>query len=158
MKRLIACLFLTVFILSLFSSCSSGDVNMTDVRAKIDSMNVSDFEDTDKVSEYVKISVADFGDVIVYLCSDVAPETVKNFQNLVSESFYNGLTFHRVYPQFMIQGGDPNGNGSGNSAQCIKGEFSANGITNNACFMAIATFTAVHTAFNVLFSVIPSTA
>jgi len=131
MKRLIVCLSLIILSLLLFSSCSSGEINMRDVKAKIDSMNVSDFEDTDKVTEYVKISVADFGDIIVYLSKDDAPKTVKNFQNLVSEGFYDGLTFHRVYPGFMIQGGDPNGNGSGNSDTYIKGEFSANGVTND---------------------------
>ena len=64
------------------------------------------------------------------LYPDVAPETVKNFETLVSQGFYDGLTFHRVIPGFMIQGGDPLGNGMGGSEKKIKGEFAANGHPN----------------------------
>ena len=71
------------------------------------------------------------GDMIIRLFPDVAPETVTNFKKLVSEGFYNGLTFHRVISGFMIQGGDPQGNGMGGSGNPIKGEFSANGFENN---------------------------
>ena len=67
----------------------------------------------------------------IELYPDVAPETVKNFETLVSEGFYDGLTFHRVIPGFMIQGGDPLGNGMGGSEKKIKGEFRANGFANN---------------------------
>ena len=71
------------------------------------------------------------GDIIIRLYADVAPITVENFQGLVKDGFYDGLTFHRVYKGFMIQGGDPAGNGSGGSGYPIKGEFSENGIENN---------------------------
>jgi len=64
------------------------------------------------------------------LYPDVAPITVKNFEKLVSEGFYDGLTFHRVLPGFMIQGGDPLGNGMGGTKENIKGEFRANGVNN----------------------------
>jgi len=64
------------------------------------------------------------------LYPDVAPITVKNFEKLVSEGFYDGLTFHRVLPGFMIQGGDPLGNGMGGAKENIKGEFRANGVNN----------------------------
>ena len=67
----------------------------------------------------------------IELYPEVAPETVKNFETLVSEGFYDGLTFHRVIPGFMIQGGDPLGNGMGGSERKIKGEFRANGFANN---------------------------
>ena len=60
----------------------------------------------------------------------MAPETVGNFVDLASQKFYDGLTFHRVIPGFMIQGGDPNGNGTGGPAYTIKGEFSQNGVDN----------------------------
>lgn len=66
----------------------------------------------------------------IELCPEAAPETVKNFEKLVSEGFYDGLTFHRVIPGFMIQGGDPLGNGMGGSDKNIKGEFLANGHNN----------------------------
>ncbi len=65
------------------------------------------------------------------LYPDDAPETVKNFEELVGKGFYDGLTFHRVISGFMIQGGCPLGNGTGNSGTHIKGEFLANGVVNN---------------------------
>ena len=65
------------------------------------------------------------------LYPDTAPETVANFEKLVGKGFYDGLTFHRVIPGFMIQGGCPNGNGMGNPGYSIKGEFSQNGFKND---------------------------
>ncbi|MBE6644071.1 MAG: peptidylprolyl isomerase [Ruminococcaceae bacterium] len=64
------------------------------------------------------------------LCPEAAPETVKNFEMLVKKGFYDGLTFHRIIPGFMIQGGDPLGNGMGGADKNIKGEFKANGHNN----------------------------
>ena len=64
------------------------------------------------------------------LCPEAAPETVKNFESLVKRGFYDGLTFHRIIPGFMIQGGDPLGNGMGGAEKNIKGEFRANGHPN----------------------------
>ena len=69
------------------------------------------------------------GDIYIRLFPDVAPITVQNFQSLVGSGFYNGTTFHRVYPGFMIQGGAPSD--GGNSGSSIKAEFSANGVENN---------------------------
>ncbi len=65
------------------------------------------------------------------LYPDIAPETVANFEKLVNKGFYDGLTFHRVINGFMIQGGCPNGNGTGNSGERIKGEFEKNGFKND---------------------------
>jgi len=65
------------------------------------------------------------------LYPDVAPITVKNFEKLVSEGFYDGLIFHRVINGFMIQGGDPEGTGMGGSKEKIKGEFASNGVKND---------------------------
>jgi len=79
----------------------------------------------------VVIEMENGGIIELELYPEVAPITVKNFEKLVSEGFYNGLTFHRVIPGFMIQGGDPLGNGMGGSDENIKGEFSANGVENN---------------------------
>jgi len=84
----------------------------------------------EEVTNFVLIEVEEFGYIVVELYPDVAPETVANFQKLVGEGFYNGLTFHRVIKGFMIQGGDPKGNGTGGSEQTIKGEFSSNGVEN----------------------------
>lgn len=68
---------------------------------------------------------------IMTLYPDIAPITCENFQKLVDEGFYNGLTFHRVVDDFVVQGGDPNGDGTGSSSESIKGEFSENGVANN---------------------------
>lgn len=71
------------------------------------------------------------GDVMeAELYPSIAPETVKNFVKLIEEKFYDRIIFHRVIPGFMIQGGDPKGNGTGGSKETIKGEFDANGFRN----------------------------
>lgn len=80
---------------------------------------------------HAKIEVKDYGTIELELDADVAPITVANFAKLVNEGFYNGLTFHRIISGFMIQGGDPEGNGTGGSDETIKGEFSENGVENN---------------------------
>ncbi|MDF2821487.1 MAG: peptidylprolyl isomerase [Clostridiales bacterium] len=79
---------------------------------------------------HIEIEVENYGTISVELDADNAPISVNNFMNLASEGFYDGLTFHRVMEGFMIQGGDPNGNGSGGSDETIKGEFSSNGVDN----------------------------
>lgn len=79
----------------------------------------------------VAIEVEGYGTIEATLNANVAPITVSNFCHLVEEGFYDGLTFHRVVPGFMIQGGDPNADGTGGSGTTIKGEFSANGVENN---------------------------
>ncbi len=79
----------------------------------------------------IEINVKDYGTIKVELDADVAPITVTNFVNLAKEGFYDGLTFHRIISGFMIQGGDPLGNGTGGSDVTIKGEFSSNGVENN---------------------------
>ncbi len=79
---------------------------------------------------HVEMSVKDFGVIELELYPDIAPITVENFVSLVKDGFYDGLTFHRIVSGFMIQGGDPKGNGSGGSEKEIKGEFSENGIEN----------------------------
>jgi peptidyl-prolyl cis-trans isomerase B (cyclophilin B) len=78
----------------------------------------------------VTIAMENGGEIKIELYPSVAPNTVKNFISLVQKGFYNGTTFHRVIPGFMIQGGDPNGTGSGGPGYAIKGEFSNNGFKN----------------------------
>ena len=78
----------------------------------------------------VIIEMENGGKIELELYSDVAPKTVENFLGLVNEGFYDGLIFHRVIPGFMIQGGDPQGNGMGGSKHNIVGEFKANGFNN----------------------------
>ncbi|MBO5020561.1 MAG: peptidylprolyl isomerase [Clostridia bacterium] len=115
----------------------------------IETITVKKFKDTDKtekeetpyVCEYTPtesdvlhhavITVKDLGEIKVTLNETVAPITVNNFITLANSGFYDGLTFHRIMNGFMIQGGDPNGDGTGGSDTEIKGEFSANGVQND---------------------------
>lgn len=79
---------------------------------------------------HTEIVVKDYGTIKLELDADIAPITVANFAKLANEGFYDGLTFHRIISGFMIQGGDPKGNGTGGSDENIKGEFLANGVNN----------------------------
>ena len=78
----------------------------------------------------VEIKIKNSGTIKLELYPDKAPKTVANFEKLAKEGFYDGLTFHRVISGFMIQGGDPLGNGMGGSDENIPGEFAANGFPN----------------------------
>ena len=79
----------------------------------------------------VTIEMVDGGVMTGELYEDIAPETVANFVKLAKSGFYDGLTFHRVIPGFMIQGGDPDGTGMGGPGYTIKGEFTNNGFRND---------------------------
>ena len=79
---------------------------------------------------HAKIVVKDYGEMTVELDAQAAPITVAHFIKLAEAGFYNGLTFHRIISGFMIQGGDPLGNGTGGSGESIKGEFARNGVEN----------------------------
>lgn len=79
----------------------------------------------------VTFKMKDGGVMKAELYPEIAPNTVKNFINLINKGFYNGTLFHRVIPGFMIQGGDPDGNGTGGPGYSIKGEFSSNKFTND---------------------------
>ena len=79
----------------------------------------------------VTMEIEDYGTITIELYPDMAPNTVANFVNLIEEGFYDGLTFHRSVPGFVLQGGDPNGDGTGGPGYTIKGEFSSNGYTKN---------------------------
>ena len=80
---------------------------------------------------HADISIRDYGDIAVELDADTAPITVTNFVKLAQEGFYDGLTFWRIMDGFMMQGGDPKGDGTGGSGETIKGEFSSNGVKND---------------------------
>ena len=95
--------------------------------------DASSEEDTELLTglHHVTIDVKDYGTISLELDADTAPISVTNFINLAKDGFYDGLTFHRIISGFMIQGGDPKGNGTGGSDQTIKGEFSENGVEND---------------------------
>ncbi len=94
--------------------------------------NNPNYDSTNYLSgyHYAQIKVEDYGTIILSLDADSAPATVTNFVNLVNEGFYDGLTFHRIINGFMIQGGDPEGNGTGGATYTIPGEFSLNDFNN----------------------------
>lgn len=122
-KKLL-CILCALALVFAFAGC--GEDNKNDV-------SVPDINETTLLSgkHYAEIKVKDMGVIKLELDADTAPITVTNFVNLAKSGFYDGLTFHRVIEGFMIQGGDPNGNGTGGSKQTITGEFSSNGIENN---------------------------
>lgn len=80
---------------------------------------------------HARIEIENYGAITLELDGDTAPITVENFISLAKDGFYDGLTFHRIIDGFMIQGGDPDGNGTGGSKKTIKGEFAGNGVENN---------------------------
>lgn len=80
---------------------------------------------------HAEIVVEGYGSIFVELDGKTAPKTVRNFMQLAKEGFYDGLTFHRLAQGFVIQGGDPNGDGTGGSSETIEGEFAANGHRNS---------------------------
>lgn len=87
-------------------------------------------EETLTGKHHAEIIVQDYGIIKVELDADQAPITVQNFIDLANSGFYDGLTFHRIIEGFMIQGGDPNGDGTGGSGHTIRGEFTQNGVNN----------------------------
>ncbi len=93
----------------------------------------NDEQETEVGGEIINAVITmESGDTIALeLYPDIAPVTVENFVKLCNEGFYDGLTFHRIIPGFMIQGGDPEGTGMGGPGYGIKGEFASNGVENN---------------------------
>jgi len=84
-----------------------------------------------KVTHTAEINIKHYGKITVALAGKVAPITVENFVKLAESGFYDGLTFHRIIEGFMMQGGDPDADGTGGSDKKIKGEFAENGVENN---------------------------
>lgn len=114
--------------------------NTANVENNVNSQNTENSEKNNESGEndmyktgthHAEMVVKDYGTVKMELYADIAPITVANFAKLVNEGFYNGLTFHRIMSGFMIQGGDPLGNGTGGSDEEIKGEFALNGVENS---------------------------
>ena len=117
MKKKILLLIIVFSFLFIFTGCT----------------NSKDDDEMEYLSgkHYVEISVKDKGIIELELDADIAPITVTNFIKLVEDKFYDGLTFHRIIDGFMIQGGDPEHNGTGGSPNKIKGEFALNGVKNS---------------------------
>lgn len=120
MKKTAASLLAGIFTAALLAGCG------TKGESKKENSSQTDNSDDTKV----QITVKEYGTIEVALDEEAAPLTVENFLKLTEEGFYDGLTFHRIIDGFMIQGGDPKGNGTGGSDETIKGEFSENGVEN----------------------------
>ena len=103
---------LVLFSLLILSGCSNNE------------------EDIEK-NPLVTMEIEDYGTIKIELYPEYAPNTVANFVNLIESVFYDGLTFHRLVPGFVLQGGDPDGDGTGGPGYTIDGEFKANGYTQN---------------------------
>ena len=108
-----------------FCICGCGQKKSSS-SSKSKNFSESNFQQTDTV----EIEVANYGKIKVGLDAKAAPITVANFKKLVEDGFYDGLTFHRIIKDFMMQGGDPKGDGTGGSDKNIKGEFTENGVDN----------------------------
>lgn len=143
MKKTIALILSIILAASLFAGCGSEgdasgtgqeDASGTDVEA-VEGQEAqgggTDAEGSLTGLHHVEIEIENYGTLALELDADTAPVSVTNFVNLANDGFYNGLTFHRIISGFMIQGGDPLGNGTGGSDAQIKGEFASNGVENN---------------------------
>lgn len=120
---------IVVFVIT--SNKSNGSAGATNDSASASNVSATIGESQAKGTHHAEINIKDYGVIKVELNGDVAPITVANFINLANSHFYDGLTFHRIIDGFMMQGGDPLGNGTGGSENTIKGEFSQNGVENN---------------------------
>ena len=144
MKKITVWLLTLAFAATMLAGCGSktdttDTTETTEATSAADetSDGAADTADTSEDGElltglhHVTIDVQDYGTISLELDADTAPISVTNFINLAKDGFYDGLTFHRIISGFMIQGGDPKGNGTGGSEKTIKGEFSANGVEND---------------------------
>ena len=129
MKRYFSIIAVMALVLCMLVGCGSKKDDTSSKSAKQEETVAP--ESTDNSGQDVVIKVKDDGNIKVELDADTAPISVTNFVKLAKQGFYDGLTFHRIIDGFMIQGGDPNGDGTGGSDETIKGEFSENGVENN---------------------------
>lgn len=112
-----------------YSKSQAKDLGLT-IKNPTKKVKVSGLKDLLTGYYDCEIKIKNYGSIKLKLDANTAPITVSNFVGLANDGFYNGLTFHRIIKGFMIQGGDPNGDGTGGSKDTIKGEFSSNGVDN----------------------------
>ena len=121
MKKTIVLLLTALLLMSLVWTGCGADEKKTETEEP----------NVDKTYPIATITMKDGGVIQLELYPEIAPESVKNFISLANSGFYDGLIFHRVIPGFMIQGGDPDGRGTGGPGYAIRGEFAANGVKND---------------------------
>lgn len=121
---LVSCLFL--------SACSSNNLeeNLLGINFNIDTNESSEFA-YDTKNPTVAMYIKNYGAIVIELYPDIAPNTVNNFISLVRKGFYDNNSFHRLVPGFVLQGGDPNGDGTGGPGYTIDGEFNRNDFKND---------------------------
>jgi peptidyl-prolyl cis-trans isomerase B (cyclophilin B) len=120
---------LMLITLSLLTGCNSK-INTLNINFDIDGNTSEDFNYTSDYPE-VAMYLEGYGAIVMELYPDIAPNTVNNFIALVKSGFYDNNSFHRLVPGFVLQGGDPNGDGTGGPGYHIQGEFTNNNFTNN---------------------------
>ena len=118
--------FVLIALIFTLTGCGTQGENVTN-----ESEKTSNYASSVTEKPIVTITMENDEKILLQLDPSVAPNTVANFVSLVEKGFYDGVIFHRVIPDFMIQGGDPEGNGTGGADYTIKGEFSENGFENN---------------------------
>ncbi|RDW19640.1 peptidylprolyl isomerase [Oceanobacillus arenosus] len=128
MKRVL--LLIGVLIVGLLAACGTTSSDDNSNENSSDQQETSNYPTDVAENPVVKITMENDEQIVLELYPEIAPNTVANFISLAEEGYYDGLIFHRVIPQFMIQGGDPDGNGTGGPGYGIKGEFSSNGFEN----------------------------
>ena len=127
MKKITALILLLATVILTLSSCGVKCLEVGEGECEYYETRNTEGRDI----RYAEMCVTGYGKIVLLLDRTTAPETVDNFISLAEDGFYDGLTFHRIMNNFMIQGGDPNGDGSGGSKKTIKGEFDENGHPND---------------------------
>lgn len=130
-KGLFFMLSLLAIIVVLTGCGTAKDSEKTEGKTAKETQETMDYVSKVKENPIVTITMSNDEKIVIELEPTVAPNTVANFIALVKDGFYDGLIFHRVIPDFMIQGGDPKGNGTGGPDYSIDGEFTSNGFENN---------------------------
>ena len=128
MKKILL-VFVTIATLFTLTGCGVKE-DLLGISYDVDG-NETTLDQYDTKNPVVAMYVEDYGSIVIELYPDVAPNTVNNFISLVKSGFYDNNTFHRLVKDFVLQGGDPNGNGTGGPGYTIKGEFSKNGFEND---------------------------
>lgn len=130
-KGLFFMLSMLAIIVVLTGCGTAKDSEKTEGKTAKETQETKDYASKVKENPIVTITMSNDEKIVIELEPTVAPNTVANFIALVKDGFYDGLIFHRVIPDFMIQGGDPKGNGTGGPDYSIDGEFTSNGFENN---------------------------
>ena len=131
MKRLVSILLLTALMIFSLVSCGNEEkIDLKGINFQTEG-NERTLEKYNTQNPVAALYVKDYGVIVVELYPDIAPNTVNNFISLIKKGFYDNNSIHRMMPGFVIQGGDPKGNGTGGPGYSIAGEFSKNGVDND---------------------------